>query len=106
MTSILLCLTLNVVLSLSALSQPWRDYPDEKPPKMTLEEENASMKSQMRGFMIGGIVAFVIYQKTKEGFFTAICGGGAFLATVLWGGYAGIVVGILIIYFNLRAHRN
>lgn len=106
MKYVFLCCVLSMILSSTVLAQPWQDYPDEKPPKMTLREENEDMKAQMRGFIIGGIVALIIYQLRKDGFFTAICGGGAFLATYLWGTGAGVVVAILIVVFNLKGQRN
>jgi len=64
------------------------------------------MKSQMRGFVTGGIVAFIIYLLRKDGFLSALCGGGAFLATYLWGTGIGVVVGVLIVIFNLKGQRN
>jgi hypothetical protein len=99
-------IVLNIIFSATTFPQPWQDYPDDKPPKMTLREENEDMKAQMRGFIIGAIVAFIIYQLRKDGFFTAICGGGAFLATYLLGTGAGVIVAILIIVFNVKGQKN
>jgi len=111
MKYILLCIALDIALSSSALSLAWQHYSDideqdPKHPPMSVKEENEYTKAQLRGFIFGGIVAFIVYKVKKEAFMTALYAGGTFLATVLWGTFPGIIVGILIIFFNLKGNKD
>ena len=102
MKKVFLFFVILIILSSFSSAQLYQDLPDMDIPSMSLKEENEFNKDLMRGFLFGGLVAFILYKRDPDYLILIINSGIVFLATFLGGPIIGVIVGLVVLYKNLK----